>query len=95
MTKRDEFVEQLKRQLDDVNRRLDELEAKANAGREQLGKAYDTQVASMRASAVTLRGRIDEIVAASDEKWEALVDEAEKVQKALVRSFNYFKSQLK
>jgi len=95
MSKRDEFVERLKHQLDDTNRRLDELEAKAKAGREQLGKAYDTQVASLRASAATLRDRIDDIVAAGDEKWEALVDEAEKVQKALVRSFNYFKSQLK
>jgi len=95
MSKRDEFVERLKHQLDDINRRLDELEAKAKAGREQLGKAYDTQVASLRASSVTLRARIDDVVAAGDEKWEALVDEAEKVQKALVRSFNYFKSQLK
>lgn len=95
MSKRDEFVEHLKHQLDDINRRLDELEARAKAGREQLGKAYDTQVASLRASSVTLRDRIDDIVAASDEKWETLVDEAEKVRKALVRSFNYFKSQLK
>lgn len=95
MSKRDEFVELLKHQLDDINRRLDELEATAKSGQEQLGKAYDTQVASLRASAVTLRARIDDVVAASDEQWEALVGEAEKVRKALVRSFNYFKSQLK
>lgn len=95
MSKRDEFIQALKAQLDELNEELDELEGKAKAGREQLGKAYDAQVASLRASAATLRTKIDEIKAAGDEKWEAVVAEAEKVQKALVHSFNYFKSQLK
>jgi hypothetical protein len=39
--------------------------------------------------------KIDEIRSAGDERWESLVAEGEKVQKALVHSFNYFKSQLK
>ena len=95
MSKRDEFIQALKAQLDELNEELDELEGKAKAGREQLGKAYDAQVASLRASAATLRTKIDEVVAAGDEKWESVVAEAEKVQKALVHSFNYFKSQLK
>lgn len=95
MSKRDEFIEKLKQQLDELNADLNNLEAKAAAGREQLGKTYDTQVASLRASAASLRGKIDELRSAGDEKWDALVAEAEKVQKAAVRSFNYFKSQLK
>ena len=95
MSKRDEFIQALKAQLDELNEELDELEGKAKSGREQLGKAYDAQVASLRASAATLRTKIDEVRAAGDEKWEAVVAEAEKVQKALVHSFNYFKSQLK
>lgn len=95
MSKRDEVIQALKAQLDELNEELDELEAKAKAGREELGKKYDAQVASLRASTATLRTKIDEIMAAGDEKWEAVVAEAEKVQKALVHSFNYFKSQLK
>jgi ATP/maltotriose-dependent transcriptional regulator MalT len=95
MSKRDEIIQALKAQLDELNGELDELETKAKAGREELGKKYDAQVASLRASAATLRTKIDEVMAAGDEKWEAVVAEAEKVQKALVHSFNYFKSQLK
>jgi prefoldin subunit 5 len=95
MSKRDEVIAKMKEQLDEINAHLDELEAKAKAGREQLGKKYDTQVASLRASAGTMRAKIDEIREAGDEKWEALVAEGEKVQKALSSSFNYFKSQLK
>jgi ATP/maltotriose-dependent transcriptional regulator MalT len=95
MSKRDAFIEKMKHQLDEINEEIGELESKAAAGREKLGKTYDAQVASLQASAAGLRAKIDELMAAGDEKWDALVAEADKVQKALVQSFNYFKSQLK
>ena len=38
---------------------------------------------------------MEEIKGSSEEKWEALVAEGDKIQKAFVHSFNYFKSQLK
>lgn len=95
MSKREQFIETLKHQLDEINEEIGELEAKAAAGREKVGHTYDTQVASLKASAAGVRAKIDELRAAGDEKWEVLVAETEKVQKALVRSFNYFKSQLK
>lgn len=95
MSKRDEFVEAMKRQLDETNAQIDEVEVKLNAGKEKLGVTYDDQMKSLRASAATVKKKIDEIRAAGDERWEALVVEGEKIQKALVHSFNYFKSQLK
>jgi predicted nucleic acid-binding Zn-ribbon protein len=95
MSKRDEFVEAMKRQLDETNTQIDELEARLNAGKEKVGAKYDDQVKNLRASAGAVKKKIDEIRAAGDERWEALVVEGEKVQKALVHSFNYFKSQLK
>jgi hypothetical protein len=39
--------------------------------------------------------KIEEIKAASEDKWESLVAEGEKIHKAFVHSVNYFKSQLK
>jgi hypothetical protein len=95
MSKRDEFVEAMKRQLDETNVQIDELEARLDAGKEKLGLTYDDQMKSLRASAAAVKKKIDEIRAAGDERWEALVVEGEKIQKALVHSFNYFKSQLK
>ena len=95
MSKRDEFVEAMKRQLDETNTQIDELEAKINAGRAKFGATYDEQMRNLRASARAGMKKIDEIRAAGDERWEALVVEGEKIQKALVHSFNYFKSQLK
>lgn len=95
MSKRDEFVEAMKRQLDATNAQIDEWEAKARAGQEQVSAAYDEQMEQLKTSARALKAKIDEIRAAGDERWEALVVEGEKIQKALVQSFNYFKSQLK
>jgi LPS O-antigen subunit length determinant protein (WzzB/FepE family) len=85
----------MKRQLDEMNVQIDELEAKVKAEQEKFGAKYDEQMQNLRASSQAVRKKIDEIRAAGDERWEALVVEGEKIQKALVHSFNYFKSQLK
>ena len=95
MSKRDEFVEAMKRQLDEMNAQIDGLEARARAGREKLGASYDQQLEQLREAARAVGKKIDEIKAAGDERWEVLVAEGEKVQKAFIHSFNYFKSQLK
>ena len=95
MSKRDEFVEAMKRQLDEMNGQIDQLEAKLKAEQEKFGETYDAQMEQLKASSVAVKKKIDEIRAAGDERWEALVVEGEKIQKALVHSFNYFKSQLK
>jgi prefoldin subunit 5 len=95
MSKREEFVEAMKRQLDEMNVQIDELEAKVKTEQEKFGAKYDEQMQHLRASSQAVTKKIDEIRAAGDERWEALVAEGEKIQKALVHSFNYFKSQLK
>ena len=95
MSKRDEFVEAMKRQLDEMNEQIDQLEDKMKAEQEKFGATYDAQMEQLKASSLAVKKKIDEIRAAGDERWEALVVEGEKIQKALVHSFNYFKSQLK
>lgn len=95
MSKREEFVEAMKRQLDEMNVQIDALEAKVKTEQEKFGEKYDEQMRNLRASSQEVKKKIDEIRAAGDERWEALVAEGEKIQKALVHSFNYFKSQLK
>jgi len=95
MSKREEFVEAMKRRLDEMNIQIDQLEARLNAEKEKFGATYDEQMQQVKSSARALRHKIDEIKVAGDERWESLVVEGEKIQKALIHSFNYFKSQLK
>jgi phage shock protein A len=95
MSKRSEYIEKMKLQLDELNRKLDELEAKKNAASAEAGKKFDEQMAELRMLSGKARVKLNEIREASEDRWESLVAEGEKVQKAFVHSFNYFKSQLK
>jgi DNA repair ATPase RecN len=95
MSKRDEYVAKMKQQLDELNAQISELEAKAEAGTAELGKKYEEQVSHLRELSGSAKQKMDEIREASEDKWEALVAEGEKVHKAFVHSVNYFKSQLK
>ena len=95
MSKRDEYVEKMKQQIDELNTQISELEAKAKTGTEELGKKYEEQVAHLRELSASAMQKMEEIREAGEDKWEALVAEGEKVHKAFVHSVNYFKSQLK
>ena len=72
MSKRDEIVEAMKNQLDELNAQIDGLEKQASAGREKLGASYDQQMAQLREASQAVMKKIDQIRAAGDERWEAL-----------------------
>lgn len=95
MSKRDEYIERMKQQLDELNEQLGELERKGEATQAEFKTRYEKQIAEVRGHYATALEKMDEVKEASGEKWESLVHEGEKVHKALVHSFNYFKSELK
>ena len=95
MSTRDEYIAKMKQQLDELNVQIGELESKAKAGQQELGKKYDEQMAHLRELSHAAKEKMDEMMEAGEDKWEALVAEGEKVHKAFVHSVNYFKSQLK
>lgn len=95
MSKRSEYIEKMKLQLDELNVKLNELDARKDAVSVEARKKYDEQMAELRKQAKKARAKMNEIKEAGEDKWESLIAEGEKVHKALVHSFNYFKSQLK
>lgn len=95
MLSRDEYVGKMKHQLDELNGKIDELEAKGKVANTELHGKYDETMAELREHAAAAGKKMEEIKDAGEDKWEALVEEGEKVQKAFVSSFNYFKSQFK
>lgn len=95
MSKRDVYVEKMKQQLDELNSKLDDLDNMREAASAELREKYDEKMAELRTHAAGVGAKMDEIKDASEDKWEALVAEGEKLQNALVHSFNYFKSQMK
>jgi predicted nucleic acid-binding Zn-ribbon protein len=95
MSTRDQYVQKMKKQLDDLNGQIDKLGEKAKVANAELRAKYDKQMAELRKLSRAAHKKMEEIKDSSEDKWEALVAEGDKIQKAFVHSFNYFKSQLK
>ena len=94
MSKRDEYIEKMKLQLDELDAKMDKLEAKATEAKEDARAKYKEEMAKLRQQSRAAKGKLEEIKAAGEDKWEALVTETEKIRDAIAHSFNYFKSQL-
>ena len=95
MKTRDEYVKQMKEQLDSLNAHMRDWESKATELTDEAREKYAEQLAQADKAYQATHAKLEEIMAASGEKWEVLVEDTEKVHKAFVHSVNYFKSQLK
>lgn len=94
MSKRDEYIAKMKLQLDELDAKMDKLEAKAAQAKEDARAKYKEEMTKLRQQSRAAKGKLEEIKAAGEDKWEALVAETEKIRDAFAHSFNYFKSQL-
>lgn len=94
MSQRDEYVEKMKVQLDEMNAAIDRWQGKAKEAEGELKEKYEGQLAAMRETSDVARGKLAEIRDAGEDRWEGLKGEVEKIKDALVHSYNYFKSQL-
>jgi uncharacterized coiled-coil DUF342 family protein len=85
----------MKLQLDELNAKMAELEAKAKEAKEDARDKYNEELGKLRHQSKLAVAKLDELKASGEDKWEAMVAETEKIRDAFVHSFNYFKSQLK
>ena len=92
--KRDEYVAKMKLQLDELNTKMDKLEAKASEAKEDARAKYKEEMSKLRQQSKLAKGKLDELKAAGEDSWDVMVAEMEKVRDAFKHSFNYFKSQL-
>jgi vacuolar-type H+-ATPase subunit H len=95
MSKRDEFIEKFKHQLDQLNEQLEVLEQKAQKATGEAREDYKRQLEKLREMAMPATEKLAEIKSEGGERWHSLESEAERIYKAFVHSFNYFKSQLR
>ena len=95
MSKRDEYIGKMKQQLDGLNAQLKELEGKGEAAQAEFLEKHAEQITQLREHYAAALTKLDQIKSASEDKWESLVADGDKIHKAFVHSLNYFKSQLK
>jgi hypothetical protein len=94
MSKRDAYIAKMKLQLDELNLKMTELEAKAQGVKADVRDAYREEMKKLRHQSKLAVAKLDEIKAAGENSWEALVVEMEKMRDAFTHSFHYFKSQI-
>lgn len=71
------------------------LEQKAQKATGEARENYKRQVEKLREMAKPATEKLAELRSESGEQWQNLESAAERIYKAFVHSFNYFKSQLK
>ena len=94
MSKRDLYIEKMKLQLDALNLKMGEVELKAKEAREDAREKYKMEMTKLREQSTLAVAKLDEMKAAGEDSWEAMVAQMEKVRDAFTHSFKYFKSQL-
>jgi hypothetical protein len=95
MSKRDAYIARMKLQLDELNAKMDVLESKAKEARAEARDKYREEMTTLRHQSKLAVAKLEELKAAGDNTWDAMVAEMEKLSDAFAHSFNYFKSQVK
>lgn len=94
MSKRVVYIEKMKKQLDELNAKMSELESKAQDAKADARAKYKEEMSKLSKRSKLAVAKFEEIQLAGEDKWESMVAEMENVRDAFKHSFNYFKSQL-
>lgn len=94
MNTRETYIAKMKLQLDELDEKMDALEAKAKEAKADAHDKYLEQMAKLREQSAAAKVKMAALKDAGEDKWDAMVVEMEKVSDAFKHSFNYFKSQL-
>lgn len=94
MSDKDTYIAKMKNQLDELDAKMNALEAKAQDAKEEARAQYKEQMANLRHQSKLAKGKMEDMKSATEDKWDAAVAEMEKISDAFKHSFSYFKSQL-
>lgn len=94
MSKRDAYVEKMKRQLDELNAKMTSLEAKAKKVKHDARAKYEQEMKKLRGESQAAIAKLEELKAAGEDTWDKMVLDMERLRDAFTHSFHYFKSQL-
>ena len=94
-SRRDEYTAKVEQQLHVLNDKIDQLEVQARAAHEDGRETYRAELLKLRQHSAHAIDKLIQVKSASDESWDSIVSEMDKVTAAFTHSFRYFKSQFR
>lgn len=98
MQTRNSYIAKMKEELDKLDMQLEALEVSAKDMKEDTRDLYNLELEKVRNQSLLAKEKmatlISEWTESTEESWDSLVLESEKVRDAFVHSFRYFKSQI-
>lgn len=94
MTKKETYIAKMHLQLEELNQTMLALDAKAKDARDEVRSKYKEEMAKINANSRAAMDKLGAMKDATEDSWEAMVTEMEKVRDAFTHSFRYFKSQI-
>jgi chromosome segregation ATPase len=92
---KDEYVAKVEGELDGLDKEVDGLKEKMQDAQGEAKAEYEDFLATLTQKRQELEDRLNEVVAAGEDKWEELKGQAEHAWKAFQNSVKYFKSHFK
>ena len=92
MTKRDEYAEKLKTQIDEWNAELDRFEAKVNAAAAEARQRYQEELNSLRARRDEMLQELSHVQQATDDAWDEVWRGAEEAWQTMKEAFGRARS---
>ena len=94
MITRTAYIEKVKRQLDELNASMSQIEEKAAEARSDVRAAYHEEMVKLRLQSQVALAKLEEIKVSTEDGWENMAVEMDKVRNAFAHAFSYFKPQI-
>ena len=90
MSKRAEYIAKMENQLNKLNVKMTGLEASAQEAKEEARQKYKEEMAKLRQQSKVAVAKLEELKASTEDSWETMVTDMEKMHDAFTHSFFSF-----
>jgi hypothetical protein len=92
-TVREDYSAKIKLQLDELNAKVDGLEARMHEANAEVRASYRAELVKLRHQSELASTQLAQIKTSGEASWDKMVQEMDKVRDAFMHSLAYFKSQ--
>jgi ribosome recycling factor len=90
MSRRAEYISKMEAQLVKLNQKMSSLESEAQEAKEEARQTYKEEMGKLRLKSKGAIAKLEELKASSEDSWETMVSDMEKMHDAFTHSFFSF-----